>query len=178
MSDFEGLKTRVEQAVDQLSSVQNARQDQNQNLANLLGDLEEKFSARTVELDYCNSRIETLTHENAHLSEFLERLIGLIESEPGAAENDPLIRASNMAATLLEGWSDNGTPTADSFETAEGPEIAEVAEVAEVPEEVEAPEPQELVSEDGLSQTFENISDEELEAENLQDLDSDRKSVV
>ena len=43
MSDFEGLKSPVEQAVDQLSSVQNARQDQNQNLATLLGNPEEKF---------------------------------------------------------------------------------------------------------------------------------------
>lgn len=172
VSDFEGLKTRVEQAVDQLSSVQNARQDQNQNLANLLGNLEEKFSARTVELDYCNTRIEALTHENAHLSEFLERLIGLIESEPGAAEDDPLIRASKLAATLLEGWSDNETPTATCSETAEA------SEELEVPEAVEAPEPRELVSEDSLSHSFENVSEEELEAENLEDLDGEVSDLV
>ena len=85
---------------------QNARHDQNENLTNLLGNLEEKFKARTVELDYCNSQIESLTQDNAQLSELVERLVNLIESGPENAEDDPLIRASTMAATLLKDWSD------------------------------------------------------------------------
>lgn len=149
MSDMEGLKTRVEQAVEQLSSVQNARHDQNQNLTSLLGGLEEKFTARTVELEYCNSQIAALTQDNAQLSELLERLVLLIESGSGDAEDDPLIRASTMAASLLEGWSGGETQAAGS-ESSE-----------------ETPEPQELVSEDSVSMSFEDVSQEELDAEIL-----------
>jgi hypothetical protein len=169
VSDLEGLKTRVDQAVDQLSSVQNARQDQNQNLATLLGNLEEKFSARTVELEYCNSRIDALTQDNAHLSELLERLIGLIESEPGNADDDPLIRASTMAATLLEGWSGGETPVETTSDISEPQDVSEPQDI---------PETQELVSEDSVSLSFEDVSDEELEAENLEVLDSDVSDLV
>lgn len=86
MSEIEGLKSRVVQAVEQLSSVQDARRDQNQNLTGFLGGLEEKFQARTVELEYCNSQIAALTQDNAQLSELLERLVDLIEDEPSAAD--------------------------------------------------------------------------------------------
>jgi hypothetical protein len=103
--ETESLKGRVDQAVEQLCSVHDARRSQNQNLTNLLGSLEEKFKARTVELDYCHTKIDALTQDNSQLSELLERLIGLIENEPAEVENDPLFRASTMAATLLEGWS-------------------------------------------------------------------------
>lgn len=150
MSDMEGLKTRVEQAVEQLSSVQNARHDQNQNLTSLLGGLEEKFTARTVELEYCNSQIAALTQDNAQLSELLERLVLLIESGPGDAGDDPLIRASTMAASLLEGWSGGAAQAPPSSESSE-----------------ETPEPRELVSEDSVSMSFEDVSQEELDAEIL-----------
>ena len=146
MSELEGLKNRVEQAVEQLSTVQNARHDQIKNLTNLLGNLEEKFKARTVELDYCNSQIESLTQDNAQLSELVERLVNLIESGPKNAEDDPLIRASTMAATLLKGWS--------------GGEAA-AALGADVPET------NDIDLQQNVALSFEDVSDDELKAEAL-----------
>ncbi|NQU70130.1 MAG: hypothetical protein HQ514_06250, partial [Rhodospirillales bacterium] len=157
----------MEQAVQQLSSVQGARQNQNQDLTNLLGNLEEKFQSRTVELDYCNSQIETLIQDNAHLSELLERLIHLIESDRVSGEDDPLIRASTMAATLLHNWSAPEEP---------GDEAAEMPEAFGPPQLL--PEVQELVSEASLSNFFEDVSDEELEAEALDGLDLEIPELV
>ena len=167
MSDIEVLKDRVEQAVQQLSSVQGARQGQNQNLTSLLGNLEKKFQSRTVELDYCNSQIEMLIQDNAHLSELLERLIHLIESERVSGEDDPLIRASTMAATLLQNWSAPEEP---------GDEAAEMPEAFGPPQL--APEAPELVSQDSLSDSFEDVSAEELEAEALDGLDVEIPELV
>ncbi len=44
VSEIEGLKSRVEQAVEQLSSVQDARRDQTQNLTGLLSGAWKKSS--------------------------------------------------------------------------------------------------------------------------------------
>jgi hypothetical protein len=167
VSDIEGLKDRVEQAVQQLSSVQGVRQGQNQHLTSLLGNLEEKFQSRTVELDYCNSQIETLIQDNAQLSELLERLVHLIESDRVSGEDDPLIRASTMAATLLHNWT-----------APEEPGDAATA----MPEAFGPPEPvlnvQELVSEASLSDSFEDVSAEELQAEALDGLDVEIPELV
>ena len=147
MSEIEGLKSRVEQAVEQLSSVQDARRDQNQNLTGFLGGLEEKFQARTVELEYCNSQIAALTHDNAQLSDLLKQLVDLIENEPSATEDDPLTRATSMAAKLLKGWSVGETLVEPGLKV---PEVSE---------------PVELVSEDSVAMSFDDVSDEGLDAE-------------
>lgn len=146
MSEIEGLKNRVDAAVEQLSSVNNARHEQTQNLTTLLGNLEEKFSDRAVELEYCNSQINALTQENANLSGLLERLVGIIGSGSEVAEDDPLVRASAMAASLLEGWT--------AAEAA--PAVGSVDSQSNI-----------SVAQEDISMSFEDVSEDELEAETL-----------
>ncbi len=115
VSDFKELKDRVEHAVGKLSTSHEKRHEQNQNLTQLLGDLEIKFDSRTQELDYCNERISALTDENNQLSDLLERLVSLIEIDPESQEeNDPLFRASEMAAALIHSFTDYGISEAQA----------------------------------------------------------------
>ncbi len=100
-------------------------------------------------MEYCNSQIAALTQDNAQLSELLERLVDLIENEPSAAEDDPLTRATSMAAKLLEGWSVGETLVEPGLKA---PEVSE---------------PLELVSEDSAAMSFDDVSDEGLDAENF-----------
>lgn len=120
MNELGDLRGRVEQAVGKLLSSHEARRRENRSLLDLLGNLEDKFNARSQELDYCNARIEALTRENAELGQLLVRLVGLIERDPEADREDPLHSASAMVAGMLE--SSHGSSSGD----AEAAPLAEV----------------------------------------------------
>ena len=101
MSDIGELKRRLDSAVELLSTAQEARRNQHDKLAQLLADLEIKFDARHQELNYCRVRISDLEQANNHLADLLNTVIQLIESGNIVDPTDPLIRASRMAADLV-----------------------------------------------------------------------------
>ncbi len=171
MSEIDELRSRVEEAVDKLSSSYDARREQNQTLTQFLAELEQKFNARTEELEHCNQRIDALGRDNAELSQLIERLVLMIDGDPSGEQDDPIFRASNMARELLQSWSsedetegsateDVSSPSHDAM-LDEQPGIDDVEEAAEIA---------------FGGSTFEDVSEEELaseqqtiEAENIPD---------
>lgn len=158
MNEFSDLKSRVEQAVGKLSNSHDQRHEQNQNLTKLLGDLEIKFDSRTEELEYCNLRISALTEENNQLTGLLDRLVSLIENDPESEENDPLFRASEMAAALINSFSEDGNSEAPASE----PMPVESEPVAEAPGDLPM---EDLPTGELTADAFEDVSAADLATE-------------
>ena len=57
MGELGELRSRVDQAVDRLSTANDTRKRQSHGLMTLLTDLEGKYEARSEELEHCRQRI-------------------------------------------------------------------------------------------------------------------------
>ena len=102
MKDFDTLRRRVEETAERLSSAQSERQKETQSLVGILRHLEEKYSAQEKQFAYYRTRLEPLEQSNAQLTFLIENLLDLIDSGFGENSLEPLRKASEMAATMLE----------------------------------------------------------------------------
>ncbi len=60
MQNVDELKSRVEETAEKLHAFQEGRNGQSQSLVEMLGQLEEKYAAQSVELEYCRERVAPL----------------------------------------------------------------------------------------------------------------------
>ncbi|MDA0652599.1 MAG: hypothetical protein O3C49_04885 [Proteobacteria bacterium] len=102
MQDFDTLRRRVEETAERLSSAQSERQKETQSLVGILRHLEEKYSAQEKQFAYYRTRLEPLEQSNVQLTFLIENLLDLIDSGFGENSLEPLRKASEMAATMLE----------------------------------------------------------------------------
>jgi hypothetical protein len=80
MQNVDELKTRVEETTDKLRAFQEGRNGQSQSLVEMLGELEEKYAAQSVELEYCRDRIDPLETANTQLAILMESLLDTIDA--------------------------------------------------------------------------------------------------
>ncbi len=173
MGELGELRNRVDQAVERLSAANDTRHRQNHGLTAMLSDLEGKFEARGEELEHCERRIQALTRENADLSGLIDKLIHIVDTTVGANDEDALFRASAMATELVADWSgpdmpDEGTPAEDNVaeDTASSDDGEPGIDDEMTPELVHDAAAEAFAGLDPASR-FEDVSHEELEAEQL-----------
>ena len=112
MKNVHNLEDRVGSAIDRLTSSEQHRREQNRNLSRVLADLEVKFEARTSELDHCRERIEKLEQSNRSLTGVVGELLQVMENTANTIADDPVYRASNAAAEILDRYGKD-VPVAD-----------------------------------------------------------------
>ncbi len=105
MGELGELRNRVDRAVERLSTTNETRRHQSRGLMTLLTDLEGKYEARADELEHCKQRIDALTGDNADLSALVDKLVRIVDTTVTGEGEDPLSRASAMAADLAADWS-------------------------------------------------------------------------
>lgn len=103
MQNVDELKTRVEETTEKIRAFQEGRNGQSQSLVEMLGDLEEKYAAQSVELEYCRGRIDPLETANTQLATLMESLLDTIDAGFANIEGDPLQKAAEIAGSILVG---------------------------------------------------------------------------
>ena len=103
MQNVDELKTRVEETTERLRVFQEGRNGQSQSLVEMLGELEEKYAAQSVELEYCRDRIDPLETANTQLAILMESLLDTIDAGFANIEGDPLQKAAEIAGSMLVG---------------------------------------------------------------------------
>jgi hypothetical protein len=136
MSDFETLRSRVEEAAEKLASAEADRHQHAETLSGLLVKLEEKFEAQNQELDFYRQRVDPLEQVNHQLADLMDRLLSMIDTGFGEASVAPIREAAAAAARILESEA-MAAPPAPVAE-AEEPEMAEMAGIEEEPAKIEA----------------------------------------
>ena len=63
----------------------------------MLGELEEKYAAQSIELKYCRDRIDPLETANTQIAILMESLLDTIDAGFVNIEGDPLQRAAEIA---------------------------------------------------------------------------------
>jgi hypothetical protein len=164
MQNVDELKTRVEETTERLRVFQEGRNGQSQSLVEMLGELEEKYAAQSVELEYCRDRIDPLETANTQLAILMESLLDTIDAGFANIEGDPLQKAAEIAGSMLV-----GELTLNASESRAEEKIEEEAQ-AEAPEElvfeeaedtpIEEPEVAEI--EDGAGIEDELTSDDDI----------------
>jgi hypothetical protein len=69
----------------------------------MLGELEEKYAAQSIELKYCRDRIDPLETENTQIAILMESLLDTIDAGFANIEGDSLWRAAEIAGSMLVG---------------------------------------------------------------------------
>tara|TARA_B100000676_G_scaffold181703_1_gene178537 strand:- start:149046 stop:149735 length:690 start_codon:yes stop_codon:yes gene_type:complete len=101
MQNVDELKSRVEETAEKLRTLQEGRSGQSQSLVEMLGQLQEKYAAQSVELEYCRERIEPLETANLELAALMENLLDTIDAGFSKLESDPLQKAADIAGSML-----------------------------------------------------------------------------
>ncbi len=167
MQNVDELKTRVEETTEKIRAFQEGRNGQSQSLVEMLGELEEKYAAQSVELEYCRGRIDPLETANTQLATLMESLLDTIDAGFANIEGDPLQKAAEIAGSMLVGEM--------SLVASEARAETISAEVDQ-PDVIEAAE--ELINEDVTSEEeIETITAEDVEA-NEEDVMSDDVNIV
>jgi uncharacterized protein (DUF1778 family) len=107
----------------------------------MLGELEEKYVAQSIELEYCRDRIDPLETANTQLAILMESLLDTIDARFANIEGDPLQRAAEIAGSMLVGEI--------SLNASES-RAEEIIEEENQPKVIEVPE--ELVIEEAASE--------------------------
>ena len=102
MKNIENLNQRVENAVQKFQHSEELRRRENKSLSRILNDLENKFDARSAELEDCQSRIKDLEESNVSLNALVCQLIDLVEKSADEVSSDPLYRASAAASEIVD----------------------------------------------------------------------------
>ena len=104
MSEFDALRSRVEETAARLAVTQSDRRERNQSLLETLARLETKFAAQEQELVYYRERIRPLEAANVQLSALMGRLLDMVDSGLGEEDDpeDPVRAATAMAAAMLD----------------------------------------------------------------------------
>jgi len=104
MSEFDALRSRVEETAARLAVTQSDRRERNQSLLETLARLETKFAAQEQELVYYRERIRPLEAANVQLSALMGRLLDMVDTGLGEADDpeDPVRAATAMAAAMLD----------------------------------------------------------------------------
>jgi len=138
MQNVDELKTRVEETTEKIRAFQEGRNGQSQSLVEMLGELEEKYAAQSVELEYCRDRIDPLETANTQLALLMESLLDTIDAGFANIEGDPLQKAAEIAGSMLVGEMSlvAGDAQAEVIVEEEGP-----PDVIEAPEELLVEEP-------------------------------------
>ena len=103
MQNVDELKSRVEETAEKLRAFQEGRNGQSQSLVEMLGQLEEKYAAQSVELEYCRERVAPLEAANTQLALLMESLLDTIDAGFANIESDPLQKAAEIAGSMLNG---------------------------------------------------------------------------
>ncbi|MGB0577108.1 MAG: hypothetical protein ACPGPC_13300 [Alphaproteobacteria bacterium] len=103
MQNVDELKTRVEETTEKLRAFQEGRNGQSQSLVEMLSELEEKYAAQSVELEYCRGRIDPLETANTQLASLMESLLDTIDAGFSNIDSDPLQKAAEIAGSMLVG---------------------------------------------------------------------------
>ncbi|NKB21238.1 MAG: hypothetical protein GKS01_12145 [Alphaproteobacteria bacterium] len=181
MQNVDELKTRVEETAEKLRAFQEGRNGQSQSLVEMLSQLEEKYAAQSVELEYCRERIDPLETANAQLAVLMESLLDTIDAGFANIDGDPLQKAADIAGSMLV-----GEMSLDSSDVqTEDPIEDEVQPIeTEVPEELiaDAPVSQEEIEKDAIEETevseFELMEPEASTDEALESVPSDEDERV
>lgn len=144
MNDLDHLKRRVGHAVERLAEVHSARRDRQESLLRLLSQLEVKYQARHEELSYCQSRIAALEKSNSQLSELLETVVQTVELSYVDDADDPIARAAELAAELVEKVAGMPAVARESEEVA-----ATVPAPEQAPARTASPERESSVNDNG-----------------------------
>jgi len=158
MEEFNELRSRVEETAGKLANLHVERQEQGKSLISTLIHLEEKYSEQEQELAHYKEKMEPLERANQDLAVLLENLSDLIDRGFGEDSLQPMRNATDMASKMLD-KDLVAPPVVEETVEAEEEPVAIEMEAEPVPEEFDE-EPAELSVE-----TFEEVSDEELEAE-------------
>ena len=102
MTDLANLQDRVGAAVDNLMKSEKIRRTQNKSLSRVLGDLENKYEARTAELEHCQKRISVLEDSNRSLTGLVGQLLEIVEKTADNIAQDPVYRAGNEARAVID----------------------------------------------------------------------------
>ena len=106
MEDISALRARIEQAAEGLDSAEDMRRNRNETLGDTLAKVEERFSARGMELGYLRERIGELETANDGLAATIEEFSVLIREESEDQVESALFRASAGARELLAAIDD------------------------------------------------------------------------
>ena len=106
MGELEELRIRADRAISKLSSVQDARNRQSQDLMDRLTDVKAKYQTRNEELENWQQQIEALSCENTELEALANRLVQAVNEvlssdDENAASGMPDL-TSDFVADLLE----------------------------------------------------------------------------
>ena len=138
MAESSFLQDRVAKAVEEIERIDAERRRCNVDLKRMLARLEERFNARSLELEHLRDRIGALTEANGEIERFLDRLAALSErhaawvGESGAALKLRLDGAM-LAETALT--APGGEPRFEDVDPAEleaedlGDAIPEIVDV-------------------------------------------------
>jgi hypothetical protein len=147
MSDFETLRSRVEEAAENLASAEAERHRHAESLSGLLASLEEKFTAQRQELAYYKQRVAPLEDINHQLAGLMDRLLSMIDQGFGEASVAPIKAAAETASRILESVPAAdaalmGEPETESEPESEATAEAEAEDAAAVLEDVIEAEPE------------------------------------
>lgn len=142
MTELSNLREKVEQTAGLLSAAQADRERRTGDLLAMLNKLEGKFTVQQEQLEHYRTRIGPLEQSYKELSELMESLLAMIDSDVVTGEADPLRRATDVAARLL------------AEDMAVAPEAAQPDDATKTDE-----------TEEPVESRFEDVSAQELEAE-------------
>ncbi len=157
MSDFDNLREKVEQTAGRLTAAQADRERRTNGLLEMLGQLEERFNVQEEQLAHYRERVAPLEESNLALSDLMTKLMTIVDAQMIADEDDPLTRATDVAARMLSDDMGGATPVEDDseirFEDVSPEMLAAEAEAEEA-----------AIEQESGNEQPEAISDAEIEA--------------
>jgi uncharacterized protein (DUF1778 family) len=119
----------------------------------MLGELEEKYVAQSIELEYCRDRIDPLETANTQLAILMESLLDTIDARFANIEGDPLQRAAEIAGSMLVGeisLNASESRAEEIIEEENQPKVIEVPEELVIEEAASEEEIEEVATADDL----------------------------
>ena len=117
----------------------------------MLGELEEKYAAQSIELKYYRDRIDPLETANTQIAILMESLLDTIDAGFANIEGDPLRRAAEIAGSMLVGeisLNASESRAEEIIEEENQPEASEAPEELVIEETASEEEIEEVAAED------------------------------